>query len=100
MTFDAMLADMLCKKKATHQYLSHYGLGLSWKGCPESMKKALLGCKATNDYSESSLGGTTQEINKYGCINQHNAAAISDNRCIGLDPELMERRKKGMYIQL
>ena len=36
--------------------------------------------EATNDYSESSLGGPTHEIVKYGRINHHNAAAVSDAR--------------------
>ena len=57
-----------------------YGLINSRKGCPASIKRELFGCEATNDYSESSLGGTTQEINKFGGIVQHNAAAVRDNR--------------------
>ena len=52
----------------------------SWKGCPDHLKRATWGMEATNDHSESSLGGTTHEIEKFGRINQHNAAAISDNR--------------------
>ena len=67
-------------KKATHRYLSCYGLKWSWLMCHDSLKKATLGLEATNDYSESSLGGTTHEINKFGRINQNNASAISDGR--------------------
>ena len=78
--FKTILDDMMNVKKATHRYLSCYGLKWSWLMCPDSIKKATLGLEATNDYSESSLGGTTHEINKFGRINQHNASAISDGR--------------------
>ena len=76
----AILKELLDEKKATHKYLSHYGLPSSWKGCPDTVKRATLGLEATNDYSESTLGGTTHELTKFGRIGQHNAAAVNDNR--------------------
>ena len=78
--FVAMRDDMLDVRKATHRYLSCFGLYRSWKGCPDSIKKMTWGMESTNDYSESSLGGTTHEIVKYGRIGHHNAAAVSDAR--------------------
>ena len=78
--FVAMRDDMLGVRKATHRYLSCFGLYRSWKGCPDSIKKMTWGMESTNDYSESSLGGTTHEIVKYGRIGHHNAAAVSDAR--------------------
>jgi len=78
--FVAIRADMMDVKKATHNYLSCFGLYRSWKGCPDNIKRQTWGMEATNDYSESSLGGTTHEIVKYGRIGHHNAAAVSDAR--------------------
>ena len=58
------------------------------------MKQRLVGCKATNDYSESSLGGTTQEINKFGRIEQHEAAAVSNMQRNGyFDRKISGKRK-------
>ena len=64
--FKTILDDMMNVKKATHCYLSCYGLKSSWLMCPDSIKKATLGLEATNTYSESSLDGTTHEINHEG----------------------------------
>ena len=49
----------------------------SWKYCSEERKKALLGNKATNDEAESTLGGTTAQIQKLGRIALSSAAAVS-----------------------
>ena len=85
-------------KKATHHYLSCYGLKWSWLVCPESIKKTTLGLEAANAYSESSLGVTTHDINKFGRISQHNASAISDGRRNGYWKRSVgknEEKKKG-----
>ena len=37
----------------------------------------MLGREATNDRSESALGGTTRQLQKYGRIGISNAAAVS-----------------------
>ena len=68
--------------------------------CPDSIKNITLGLEATNDYSESSLGGTMHEINKFGRINQHNASAISDDRRNGYRKRYVgkkEEKKKGEF---
>ncbi len=41
------------------------------------------GCEATNDRSKSALGGTTHQLQKYGCIGIANAAAVSNAKTIG-----------------
>jgi len=78
-TFQAILSDMMNKNKATYLYLSCSGWMSSWKGCPDSVKKATLGLEAANDYAESALGRTTHKLTMFGWINQHTAATISDN---------------------
>lgn len=76
----AVLKELHDESKATHKYLSKNKKEHSWDYCPDSVKTALLGKKATNDEAESSLGGTTQQIQKYGRINVYAASAIADMR--------------------
>ncbi|KAL7552655.1 hypothetical protein ACHAWF_015887 [Thalassiosira exigua] len=75
---DAILAELRDTKKATHKYLSSSGSDYCWKRCSDERKQALLGKKATNDEAESSLGGTTSQVQKFGRIALSSAAAISD----------------------
>ena len=49
-----------------------------WKHCDEARKLALLGTTATHDVAESTLGGCTAQIQRYGRIALSSAAAISD----------------------
>jgi hypothetical protein len=66
------------EKKATWKYLSISGSTLSFRGCPKEVKEGLHGRDATNDRSESALGGTTHQLQRYGRIGISNAAAISN----------------------
>ena len=56
---------------------------MSFQGCPKEVKEGLHGRDATNDRSESALGGTTHQLQKYGRIGISNAAAISDAKTNG-----------------
>jgi hypothetical protein len=58
--------------------LSVFGSSLSFQGCPAEVKETLKGQEATNDRSESALGGATHQLQKYGHIGLTNAAAISN----------------------
>ena len=78
------ILDKLCdEKKATCKYLSISGSPLSFQGCTEEIKSALYGLDATNDRSESALGGTTHQLQQYGRIDISNAAAVSDAKTNG-----------------
>ena len=77
---EAILTELHDEKKATHKYLSCSNSEYCWKNCSEERKKALLGNTATNDEAESTLGGTTHQIQKYGRINLASAAAVNDVR--------------------
>jgi len=46
--------------------------------CSDERKKALLGNMATNDEAESTLGGATAQIQRFGRIALSSAGAISD----------------------
>ena len=74
---DAILTELHDETKATFKYLSSSKSEYSWKYCSEERKKALVGNKATNDEAESTLGGTTAQIQKYGRIALSSAAAVS-----------------------
>ena len=62
--------------------------------CPDSIKKATFGLEATNDYSESSLGGTMHETNKFGRINQHNASTIRMIGEMDVGRDLLARKRR------
>ena len=47
---------------------------------PRADKTRFLGCKATNDEAESTLGGATHQVQRYGRINLAAAGEISDAR--------------------
>jgi hypothetical protein len=76
----AILDELHDQKKATYKYLSISGSEYSVLGCPPDVQKALRGLEATNDMSESALGGATQQIQQFGRISIPNAAAVSDAR--------------------
>jgi hypothetical protein len=75
---DAICTELQDEKKATHKYLSISGLEYLWNHCGEEKKKALLGNTATNDEAESTLGGTTANIQQFGRIVLSSAGAVSD----------------------
>ena len=55
-------------------------LPYSWKYCTPEVKEHLLVCYATNDISESDLGGIIQQIQEYGNINKVKATTVSDTK--------------------
>lgn len=75
---EAILTELHDDKKATNKYLSSSGSEFSWKHCSEERKQALLGTTATNDQAESTLGGCTSQIQRFGRIALSGAAAVSD----------------------
>jgi hypothetical protein len=52
------------EKKATLKYLSVLGSPLSYQRCPVEVKETLKGWEATNDRSQSALGGMTHQLQK------------------------------------
>jgi len=75
---DAILTELHDDSKATYKYLSRSKSEYCWKKCSTERKAALLGNTATNDEAESTLGGTTYQVQRYGRINLSNAAAVND----------------------
>ena len=75
---EAMLCELEDKKKATYKYLSVSGSPFSYDHCPEDVKTAMLGMMAVNDLAESSFAGVTAQVQCYGRIGMHAAAAVSD----------------------
>ena len=67
-------------KKATYKYTKASKSKRLWEQCPEQKKLDFLGCKATNDEAESTLGGATHQMQRYGRINLAAAGAISSSR--------------------
>jgi hypothetical protein len=78
-----ILDELHDEKKGTWKYLSVSGSESSFQGCPKEAKEGLHGRDATNDRSESALGGTTHQLQKYGRIGIANAAAVSDAKTNG-----------------
>ena len=64
-------------KPPTSTYLS-LGRIIHGRSVRKNEKKRLLGCKATNDEAESTLGGATAQIQRYGRIALSSAGAVSD----------------------
>jgi hypothetical protein len=75
---DAICTELQDKKMATYKYLSILGSKYLWNLCGEEKKKPLLGNTATNDDAESTLGGTTANIQRFGKIALSSAGAVSD----------------------
>ena len=61
----------------------------------------MYGREATNDRSESALGGTTHQLQKYGRIGIANAAAISNAKRNGYFHRFSAscKKRKGMFHQ-
>jgi len=76
----AIIAELLDKKKATHMYLSITDppSQYSWRHSTKEMKEGMLGKAATNDISESTLGGMTRQLENYTTIHFSGAAAVND----------------------
>lgn len=75
---DAMLCELEDETKATYKYLSVSGSPYSFEHCPEEVKEAMMGMMAVNDLAESSFAGVTAQVQCYGRIGMHAAAAVSD----------------------
>ncbi len=74
---NTILNELHDKNKATFKYLSSSGSEYSRKHCTEDRKRSHIGKMATNDEAESTLGGTTAQIQKFGKIALSDAAAVS-----------------------
>jgi hypothetical protein len=66
-----IVAKAICNKiinenKVTYKYTSKSGSKYSYDNCGDEKKIACLGKKATNNDAESTLGGTTANIKRYG----------------------------------
>ena len=75
---EAMKKELEDPNKATYKYLSISGSAFSYDHCSEEEKEAMLGKMATNDLAESSFAGVTAQVEYYGRIGMHSAAATSD----------------------
>ena len=78
LAMEAMVVELEDKTKATYKYLSVSGSPFSFDHCPEDVKEAMMGLMAVNDMAESSFAGVTAQVQCYGCIGMHAAAAVSD----------------------
>ena len=67
-------------KKVTYKYTKASKSKHLWEQWQEQTKLNFLGCKATNDEAESTLGRATHQVQRYGRINLAAAGAISDAR--------------------
>ena len=96
-----ILDELHDEKKATWKYLSVSGSPVSFLGCPKEVKEGLYSREATNDRSESALGGTTHQLQKYGRIGIANAAAISNAKtnCYFCRFLASGKKTKGMFHQ-
>jgi len=75
---EALLRELEDQTKATYKYLSVTGSPFAYDHCPEDVKTAMLGMLAVNDLAESSFSGVTAQVQCYGRIGMHAAAAVSD----------------------
>ena len=95
-----ILTELHDTKKATNKYLSSSGSEYSWMHCSAARKTALLGTTATNDQAESTLGGCTAQIQKFGRISLSSAAAVSDlkrNGFFSRQPSKNNGNRKGIF---
>ena len=77
LAMEAMICELENKTKATYKYLSLSGSPFSFEHCPEEVKEAMCGMMAVNDLAESSFAGVTAQVQCYGRIGMHAAAAVS-----------------------
>ena len=75
---EAMLCELEDETKATYKYLSVSGSPYYFEHCPEEVKEAMMGTMAVNDLAESSFAGVTAQVQCFGRIGMHAAAAVSD----------------------
>ena len=83
------------EKKATWKYLSILGSHFLYQGCPTNVRNEFLGQEATNGRSESALGGTTHQLQKYGRISISNAETVSDAKINGYFHRFTSQSSKG-----
>ncbi len=88
----ATCVEIMNENKATYKYTSKSGSKYSYDYCGDEKKIAFLGKMATNDDAESTLGGTTANIQRHGQISIASVGAMSDakqNRLFqhGYEPE-------------
>ena len=97
----AWIDELMDTSKATYMYMSDCDGKYSWKCCPEDVKTALLGMMAVNDLAESSFAGVTSQIQAFGRINLHGAAAVSDMGRNGfMDHSTKKGDKLGLFHDL
>jgi hypothetical protein len=65
-------------KKATRKYISAFGSDFSYDHCSNEEKNAMMGKMAVNDLAKSSFAGVTAQLQVYGRVGMHSAAAVSD----------------------
>ena len=74
---EAMLRELENEKKATYKYLAVSESSFSYDHCLQPVKDAMLGMMVVNDLVESSFAGVTAQVQCYGWIGLHAAAAVS-----------------------
>jgi len=96
-----ILDELHDDKKATWKYLFVSESPVLFLGCPKEVQEGLYSREATNDRSESALGGTTQQLQQYGRIRIANAAVISDAKRNGYFRwfSASGKKTKGMFHQ-
>jgi hypothetical protein len=96
-----ILDELHDENKASWKYLSILVSESSFQGCLKEVKGGLYGRDATNDRSESALGGTTHQLQKYGHIGIANAAAVSNAKTNGYFRRFSVNgnKMKGMFHQ-
>jgi hypothetical protein len=74
---------------------------MSYQGCPPNVQNELHGREATNDRSETALGGTKHQLQKYGRIGIGNAASVSNAKTNGYLRKFSNNNNmtKGMFHQ-
>ena len=75
-----MKKELIDTRKATCMNQSKLVDRRSWEHSTKKYNIKTRGCHATNDYSESTLGGTTRGIELGGMINIPRDTAHSDGR--------------------
>ncbi len=74
----AYLCELEDPKKATRKYISAFGSEFSYDHCSNEGKNAMMGKMAVNDLAKSSFAGVTDQLQVYGRVGMHSAAAVGD----------------------
>ena len=69
---------MLDPSKGTFQFMSDSGGEYSYDHSTPELRTAMLGMVAVNDLAESSFAGVTANVQAFGRVGIHGAAAVSD----------------------